>query len=77
MTRRTQPGLSRRHVLQAAGLAALPLPAIAQARKKVTLVYGVQTIDSTSLPPYRSASASMRTKGSMWISRRSRGHPRR
>jgi len=49
---RASTPLSRRTVLTAAGAAAglsiLGAPAIAQARKKVTLVYGVQTIDSAA-----------------------------
>ncbi len=40
------PTLPRRRLI--AGTAALCMPAVAQARRKVTLVYGVQTIDSAA-----------------------------
>ncbi len=40
-------GLTRRAAIQA-GLASLAAPAIAQARRKVTLVYGVSVIDSAA-----------------------------
>jgi NitT/TauT family transport system substrate-binding protein len=50
-----RPRWSRRTVLKAAGstlgvlaISPFPAPAIAQARRKVTLVYGVQTIDSAA-----------------------------